>query len=349
MPLDYVLGPGFYQWRGDHLVRLKEEFRKSVVLIGTGSPTKEDEITPWGTAFLVCEQSLGISYLVTAAHVIAKHLDAPFDIRFNVTGAGARIYKEEYPEWVLHPTDNTVDVAVHQIDVPDWADVSHVPMSPNLAEDDRIRKKDIGAGCETYTVGLWKFLHGKKRNQNYVYTGHVGLIPEDEKIPIRSWLPEHKGGQVDVDAYLVEGEPIDGSSGSPVFVRRTLDTSLRKRRGLGKPPLEAHSEGSVWLLGLQSNAFFAKLGEDYEIPSARASGQEIVPRGVNVVIPVEKIIEVLDHPNLKAAREAAKDAAENAKLPLPTGLEPSTTPDNPQHKEDFRSLLNAAAKGQPKD
>ncbi len=46
-------GPGTYQWRKGCLVRLDEAFRKCAVLIGTGSPGKLDEISPWGTGFLV--------------------------------------------------------------------------------------------------------------------------------------------------------------------------------------------------------------------------------------------------------------------------------------------------------
>ena len=284
-------------------MRLKEEFRNCAVLIGAGSVDSEDEIEPWGTGFLVERSGPPSAYLVTAAHVVSKYLDAPFDIRFNVKGEGARVFKIEYPDWVFHPTDNTVDVAVHEIEVPDSADVTFVARVPNLALGDRLDKKNIGAGNRTYTVGLWKFLHSKRRNQMFVYTGHIGLIPDGETIPVDAWLPEHHGKRIGVEGYLIEGEPLDGASGSPVFVRRTLDFDFEKRKG--KPPLEAHVEGSVWLLGLQSDAFVGRPGEDYEIPTA--GPRLLVPRGVNVVVPVEKIIEVLEHPKLKVARDDAVD------------------------------------------
>lgn len=342
MALGYVLAPGFYEWRGECLVRLRDDFRKSAVLIGTSAPGSDDDIVPWGSAFLVGAPDIGITYLVTAAHVVSDKMDAPFDVRFNVRGGGARNHKEEYPDWITHLSDNTVDVAVHEIAVPDWADVSHVPMVPNLAVGDRLRKKDIGPGCETYTVGLWKFMHGKRRNQTFVYTGHIGLMPEDEKVPVKPWLRKHGPDSIDVDAYLVESEPLDGASGAPVFVRRTLDTPItptRIKRGSG-PALEAHLEGSVWLLGLQSDAFVGRAGKDYEVLAGK-----IVPRGVNVVVPVERIMEVLDHPKLKASREAAKKADVAASTPVKTGQEPSTKDENPQHEEDFNRLLDAAVKG----
>jgi hypothetical protein len=72
--------------------------------------------------------------------------------------------------------------------------------------------------------------------------------------------------------------------------------------------------------------------------------------GMSCVIPSWQIKEVLDMPKLKERREkaealAAKDfsvpAAESAH---PEGSEPPTTEENPSHREDFRRLLDAAAK-----
>jgi hypothetical protein len=158
-----------------------------------------------------------------------------------------------------------VDVAVHPIEVPGWADCSHIARSPNLAEENRFKGKNIGAGNRTYTVGLWKLLHGDRRNQPFVYSGHIGLVPEDQRIPVEPWLPSHKGKQVLVEAYLVEGEPLDGASGSPVFVRRTISAPILKRDGSRIP---AYLEGSIWLLGLESDVFTAQAGKNYAVPPA---------------------------------------------------------------------------------
>jgi hypothetical protein len=304
MPLDYCCGPGSYTRISGDLVRLDEGHRKSVVLIGTAPVDSRDLIEPWGTAFIV---GVGLKeaitfYLVTAWHVVANHADAPFHVRFNRRDGGAENYLLENPEWFFHPTDSTVDVAVHEIDVPKWAECAFVPSVPTILLEDRIGSKNIGAGNRTYTVGLWRFLHGTRRNQPYVYTGHIGLMPEDdERIPVNPWLPAHGKERVCVEAYLVEGEPLNGASGSPVFVRRTLNYPISK--GPGKTPLEAHLEGSVWLLGLLSDAFTAKAGEDYEVLSGA-----MVPRGVNVVVPSMRIMDVLNHPTLKARREAKQRA-----------------------------------------
>jgi hypothetical protein len=179
-------------------------------------------------------------------------------------------------------------------------------------EPAKFRSKDIGAGNRTYTVGLWRFLQGDKRNQPFVFTGHIGLVPEDQKVSIESWLPSHKNSHLEVGAYLVEGEPLDGASGSPVFVRRTLGPW--KFSSSGK--LKGYVEGSVWLLGIQSNAWFGKPDETYQIKNA--VGNVVVPRGVNAVIPSMKINEVLEHPDLKKRREDAMEAKRKGLLPMKT-------------------------------
>jgi len=287
-------------------LRLDEEYRQCVVLIGTArvGKAKVGEIDPWGTGFLVSDSNVHSAYLVTAAHVVSDNLDAPFDVRFNKRAGGADLLHVDEPEWFLHQTDNTVDVAVHLIEIPDWAACTQIPRSPNLTEKERFRRKNIGAGNRTYTVGLFKFLHGDRRNQPFVYSGHIGLVPEDQPIPVKSWLKAHRD-RVLVEAYLVEGEPLDGASGSPVFVRRTLGPSAFPR-----VKAQFWVEGSIWLLGLLSDAFRGKPGSDYDIP-----GGGMIPRGVNVVVPASKIMEVMDHPTLKERREAAQQRSNKAERP----------------------------------
>jgi hypothetical protein len=113
------------------------------------------------------------------------------------------------------------------------------------------------------------------------------MMPEDERVPVQGWLPTH-GKTVGVEAYLIEGEPLNGASGSPVFIRRSIESRDANKK------LKTNVYGSVWMLGLLSNSWFAKPGRDYEI-----SVSNVVPRGINVVVPSMKINEVLDQPKLR--------------------------------------------------
>jgi hypothetical protein len=77
--------------------------------------------------------------------------------------------------------------------------------------------------------------------------------------------------------------------------------------------------------------------------------------GMTCVIPAWQIMEVLEMPKLVSLREPVIDAVHNAtpglRAPKPESVEKPSAPDdeveNPQHLEDFTSLLNAAAKTKP--
>jgi hypothetical protein len=338
--MEYVLGPTIREQRGGCLVRLADDLRKCVVFYGSERLRKgEEEIDPWGTGFVVKTRDNGQTYLITAAHIVHPLQHCPFSIRYNERGTGkGRFEPVDSATWFFHPTDDTVDVAVLEINVPEWADC--VPYDQfGILETDRLEKKDFGPGDMVYTVGVWKLLYGLKKNLPFVHVGHIGLMPEDERVPVDGWLKKH-GGRTLVEAYLTEGEPLNGASGSPVFVRRSL------LHAKGTPQqLEKWIHGSIWLLGLHSNSWFGKPGEDYDM--AKEGGDKIIPRGINVVVPSMKINEVLNQSILKAKRDAQVEAEESARTATKTGLRSSDA--NPTHREDFTRLLGAAARTPPQE
>ena len=335
--MDYVLGPPIREQRGGALVRLADDLRKCVVFFGSPKLRRGvEEIDPWATGFIVQSRDNGQTYLVTVAHTVYPLRNCPFAIRYNDKSGAGKLEHVDPAKWFFHPTDDTVDVAVMEISVPNWADC--VPYDQfGVLEKDRFEKKNFGPGDLVYTVGVWKLLYGKKKNLPFVHVGHIGLVPEDERVPSAGWLSKH-GKTVLVEAYLTEGEPLNGASGSPVFVRR----SLLQTPGTAHK-LETWIYGSIWLLGMQSNAWFGTPGEDYELPP----DDKIIPRGINVVVPSMKINEVLNHPELKAKREAELTAEEDARAAQKTGLR--ATDENPNHRVDFTSLLGKAARTPPQD
>lgn len=346
--MQYVLGPPVRERNGDALVRLADDARKCVVFIGVSTHRGESDLNPIGTGFFVTTHEPGGVYLVTARHVIQDCLDAPFVIRFNSKSGEGRIEHVDDAEWFFHPTDNTVDVAVLRMDIPDWADCIPIPAGgkvPVLLRKDRFEAKNFGAGDIVYTVGLWKFLYGKRKNLPFVHVGHVGLMPEDERIPVDGWIPSEHGRTVFVEGYLTEGEPLNGASGSPVFIRRSIEKPSIEG---GKWKLETWVHGSVWQLGLLSNAFTGAPSEHYQLPPH----DNLVSRGINVVVPSMKIYEVLDQPKLVEQRRLAAEeklisegrVASKASLAVP-----QPTDENPKHREDFTSLLGAAAKTKRQD
>ena len=343
--MDYILGPPVRERNGDCWVRLADDIRKCVVFIGVAGHRGAADIEPLGSGFFVdtCEPD-GV-YLVTARHVIQALIDAPFCIRFNNRSGEGQIEHVDEADWIFHPTDNTVDVAILRLGIPLWADCIPIAAGgriPMLLREDRFKAKEFGPGDLVYTVGLWKFLHGKKRNLPFVHVGHIGMIPEDERVPVKGWAPEHNEVEF-VEAYLVQGEPLNGASGSPVFVRRSIRNPSIKD---AEWKLEAWVHGSVWLLGLLSDIFT----DDVDDYIRLSKNDKIVSKGINVVVPSMKIHEVLGQPKLVKQRRLAAEnkLISEGRVASKASLAAHQSSDvNPTHREDFTSLLSAAAKTPP--
>jgi hypothetical protein len=216
-------------------MRIADDLRKATVFLGEeiADESGESAIDPQATGFFVVWQSdsgrpidmegeaTGI-YLITARHV-AEPLGSHFAIRFNKKGGGSDIERIENARWTFHP-DETVDVAVLHCGYPDWADCVPVPgrmlSRPTLEPYRTVRKDDLimnepdlGIGDIAYVVGLFPLLHGKKVNLPVVHTGHIALLPEDERIPVRNRITNKRH---DIEGYLVEAHGLEGLSGAPV-------------------------------------------------------------------------------------------------------------------------------------
>ncbi len=240
-------------------------------------------------------------------------------------------------EW-HYPADENVDVAVTPVSLGD-ADISPL-WSGYFALLGNLQNPNFGTGDLVYIVGLYRLFPGRAKILPIVHIGHVAMMP-DEEIPMKNRIT---GKVVNVRGYLVEAQTLDGLSGSPVFVRYTNPTSLATGRG----PVSGYS-GFVTLLGLWAGSWDAP-GETLR---AHLGKDAKVPVGMGIMMPVERISEVLDSDALRKQREQhrAKAAEANAASQdaVPAKSEPPTTADNPSHREDFNRLVGAAAKRRPPD
>ena len=165
-----------------------------------------------------------------------------------------------------------------------------------------VPNEDIGIGDLCYTVGLFRFLWGKKRSLPVVHTGNISLLDTDELIPIRDRDDESKVKHV--EAYIVESQGISGLSGAPVFVRPSLWFTLES----GVPP-ELRREhitttriprARFYLLGLWQGSWDAPPSE---ILAYDRGANITVPVGMGLVVPTKKLLEVLNGDELKNARD----------------------------------------------
>jgi len=111
------------------------------------------------------------------------------------------------------------------------------------------------------------------------------MMPKD-KLPT--------GSYGEIEAYLAEGRSIGGLSGSPVFVRNTVNMPVQTAKG---KLTNISGLGGLHLLGLMHGHW------DVPISFANAEEGEAVNMGVSIVIPAKKILETLYHPELVAMRE----------------------------------------------
>lgn len=287
-------------------MRLSDDLRKSVVFIGVG---KGDGFVALGTGFFLAYG--GLVHLITARHVIAPLGDDPFTIRTNTFDGGVfevvydPLQHAQYQPWHVH-TDPTVDVAV--LLTGGWTDRGadvmtmderHLLTTPDLA------KYDIGPGDFCYVVGLFRLLHGKKRNLPIVHTGHIAMLPGDERIPVKSWDEKET---VEFEGYLVEMSSIEGLSGSPVLARSTIGWQGSIAMADGRTTQAVWPENFVRLLGLWRSAWG---GEASQVVLAGRTGLK-VPLGIGTVEPTDRIIDILTAPEVVLARNRILDALKAA-------------------------------------
>jgi len=210
-----------------------------------GAATNEDSLAfdfePFGTGFLVSIRSSTAGRVfhcfVTARHSVKDLNGAPPLIALNAHDGRRHVYRiDGKPKWWFHPTDKTADVAVLPYSVEPRDDI--VSLGEELFLTDKNREKyKIGAGDEVFIVGLFSRATGSERNIPIVRHGNIAMLPDE---PIQT-----DSGYEDV--YLIEARSIGGLSGSPVFVRETVQ--LQAKSATGEPMVLA-GLGRLQLLGL---------------------------------------------------------------------------------------------------
>ncbi len=261
-----------------------DNIRKSVVFIGYQMANGEMRLA--GSAFFLGKDNGGVQatdvFLVTAKHVvdgIRKLGLAEVFVRANTTAGQSVWVKCQSTDWLFHPTDRSVDVALLHIGVPqDW-DHLVIPLSMCVTPK-TLLVNEVGLGDEVFVVGLFRHHHGTQRNIPIVRVGNLAALTE-EKVNTKDLGL--------VEAYLIEARSIGGLSGSPVFLNLGVVRYVEKQ--------VKHSTGGpiFFLLGLVHG--------HYDVPStsldssnqdaAETLSAERVNTGIAIVVPMDKIAETL--------------------------------------------------------
>lgn len=271
-----------------------------------------------GTVFFVVvgasEINYSFGYAVTAKHVIVgiqqNSVDNKVLLRVNMKQGMSQFCETDASNWVFHPEDPCVDVAVMPLWLP-RDQIDYLPLPIEMAATDHVIKdQEIGIGDEVFLTGLFVNHVGQQRNLPIVRTGNIALMPE-EPVQTKELGP--------IDAFLVEARSIGGLSGSPVFVYIGASRIVGGSVKLG-------AASRFYWLGLMHGHFDTEVSERDAL-SEDIFNKEKVNMGIAIVIPVSKILEVINQEAFVKGRQQFIQEKQKDMLPTADAAQANLTQD----------------------
>jgi hypothetical protein len=263
-----------------------------------------------GAAFFVGDP-LGVHDAAAVYVVTAKHCVQPFDhqengpfdktwLRVNRRHAGSMHLEIPPGRWVCH---ETADVAVLPLALNIHTfDYLYYPVR-NGATAEFIKQHAVTPGEDVFITGLLISHPGKSRVLPIVRVGNIAAFPGD---PINLMTGQDS-------AYLVEVRSLGGLSGSPAFVH-LLPMHADARGNVGSITGAIASTGKTYLMGLV-HGFFPTAENDPDGIGEWA--QEPLNTGISVVVPLERVLDIIDSPAFVEQREIARKRLDAGEVPTP--------------------------------
>jgi len=281
----------WYLQRAEDYMVIPDDIRKCVGFIGYQKP--DGTVLFAGTVFFVARKMDTIPdrafvYAVTARHVIdsirGKGINMVL-LRLNRKTSDAVWVRTRVQDWISNSSDASVDVAVTRFNLDEPLAHKVIPLEAS-ATSHIIQEHKIDVGDEVFLSGLFAPHVGRKNNIPIVRVGNIAAMLHEK---VSTSIGE-------IDAYLIEARSIGGLSGSPVFVNVT---------GVRHGVLTITDAPQLFLLGLMHGHFDS---EFFPLDSfADASGKAGINMGIGIVVPVEKIIEVINQPAFRDPEKATED------------------------------------------
>lgn len=342
-----------FQARRRFMPKVRQEITQAVFYLFRRNPKTGKIDGPCGTGFFVIRSSehptgKPHAYAVTNWHVACR-LGASI-IRVNLReqqSRKSRCIELDPSEW-LYPA-NGDDLAI--ADISDKVNPT-TDLVIGLHEDmfisrERIAEYEIGIGEDCFMCGLFVSHHGGERNVPVARFGNISMMASDDapvKLETKARRPCH----------LVDTRSRTGFSGSPVFAFRTFASDLTKI-GVGERlVLDLDEKVAFWgLLGIHCGQFW----DPVEVRKATQSettpiveGDKLrIQSGMTIVIPAWRIKQFLDQEEtfvtMRRTREE-EDESDADRRPRPEGVAPADEA-NPRHLEDFKRLVDVAARKRP--
>ncbi len=333
-------------------MRVHEGARRSVVFVGVET---DRGFIPYGTGFvgLTKYEDMVAPVIVTARHVLDSVTQPHFSVRINRKDGTASTLRLDKANIILFDK-KPIDIAVvpAPIDASIF-DVFAIHMDAELWKK-QIEDAALGTpqpGDEISIVGLYTSHYGHVKNMPIVRIGHVAAVPDEELLTPWGF----------VTGFLVEVHSIAGLSGSPVFWNlppvKIVNKELKYLTDLVHIPIgifigyhviQSREDEMIVPEYQQSREQF----EEKELPKTLSDERRT---GFGVVLPIGYVFGIFESEQMQ---QILKTAVEDARKG--SGFRPASAPilmsvispsgdENPNHREDFTSLLNAAAKKRPRD
>ncbi len=334
-----LLGYPFTVWGPVGMPRINDQMLSCVFYLYRDRQAAESGENAGGTGFWTAyqpEDAAGVFYMfaVSNKHVVA---DAGASvIRVNTTNGRVDAFDVEPHEWYF---DNKDDLAITHIQTIDFTKhaIKNIPMSMFVTRE-IIAQYDLGPGDEVFMIGRFIRHDGKATNIPSVRFGSLSM-PESV-----IYYPLYNAQE----SFAVEMRSMAGYSGSPVFIYPSQWNMNSGGITIGNT--------AVFLLGVD----WGHIIDHLEVIDGRAaqpgkSGSAYVraSTGMNGVVPAWKLSDLIktspwaENMRREAKAIASKKAAEGPVSAVDVASVDSDA--NPKHREDFTSLLNAAAKTKPQD
>lgn len=340
-------------------MRVDDFVKKSVVFLGIEAGGR---FIPLGTGFigLVKYEDLSFQFLITAEHVIKDCLGdnrKTFSVRINRKDGGADVIKIDADVTNFTHGDRSLDLVLYAFGfATDIYDFTAVPLDKKVWADTRQKIWEPGPGDEVSVVGLYTSHHGQAKNIPIIRIGHIAAMPEEK-------VSTHRGY---VLGYLMEVHSIAGLSGSPVFLNvpdvRVVDKVVQGLSAktyiplgmlIGYHTVETRDDEIV-VPQFQEPLNTIPTEQKYKPPTEERR------TGFGVVIPIEAIFHLVEHPIVQgrlkdaAMKHRANSGYKTASAkPISVDSDASkdapTNTEAPSGKEGFNSLLGAAARKRKTD
>lgn len=364
-----TLLPEWLRDERERLMKVDDRIRFCTGFVGTG---RSDDFVAHGTCFCahLTEDGFVFDYLISARHVLwpqrnrnpKEPPDLPMKVRLNTEKGASQTIPAPPREW-LYPDDTTVDLCAFRFDgmkhnQSDELQVNSINLLSMVVHPNDVH--DPGVGDEVFICGAFVGRVGYRKNIPVVRIANIAAMPEE---PIDFASPKKA-------AYLIETRSLGGTSGSPVFLN--LDPTRVRRRAYGykvgiTPSTEQADKSTTHLIlpYMLLGVIIFSHGGNYAQDFVSESDSDIHPlkdvefnAGIAVALPIQLVIDLLNSDKAKALRMKEIEEKRKRSGARPASAIPAdgrvlsshqATDENPNAREDFTSLLNAAARKPKQD